>query len=266
MNSFGPMVQPLPSTSMNSDSVPAGSRVANFDRHAGSSVWIVLGGEPEESQRSAPNSTRIAAGYHRSAALAARFCGRGSVAGSRNRGGSPWQRRRTEGRGGTDARERRTLLDRDAQGPVDAHGRRARGATGSSRARISSATSCTTRCSIRATARRCSPPRAPGTSGPTVFRSTDRGRTWKEAAHAAGVRSRQRAHASITRSGFTPGHRERARRLVRRHLAAGTVPLDRRRRQLVRASAGFNAHPEAQGVVRRRPGRHARTARSYIRS
>ena len=39
----------------------------------------------------------------------------------------------------------------------------------------------TTWCSIRATAARCSPRRRPATSGPRVFRSTDLGKTWKEA-------------------------------------------------------------------------------------
>ena len=55
---------------------------------------------------------------------------------------------------------------------------------------------------------------------------------------------------------LTPGHASRARRLVRRHVAAGTVPLRRRRRDLGRRRRLQRASA-AQGVVRRRPGRHA---------
>ena len=48
--------------------------------------------------------------------------------------------------------------------------------------RSSSATSSITRSPIRATARRCSPPRAPGISGRRSSARRDSGRTWKEAA------------------------------------------------------------------------------------
>ena len=70
-----------------------------------------------------------------------------------------------------------------------------------------------------------------GHLGPTVFRSTDLGRTWKEAARppafAEGRRPRRRPHLLAH-----PGPRVRARRLVRRHLAAGPLPLRGRRRHL----------------------------------
>ena len=72
-----------------------------------------------------------------------------------------------------------------------------------------------------------------GHLGPTVFRSTDLGRTWKEAARPPGVREgggrragpRGRSHVLADAR-----PRERAGRLVRRHLAAGAVPLGGRRR------------------------------------
>ena len=95
-----------------------------------------------------------------------------------------------------------------------------------------------------------------GHLGPTVFRST-RQRPHVEGSDApAGVRARQRPRRrSHVLADARP--RRRAGRLVRRHVAAGPVPLGRRRRdvgrrrRLQRASA-------AQGMVRRRPGRHAR--------
>ena len=80
-----------------------------------------------------------------------------------------------------------------------------RAARGSSRARISSATSSTTRSPTRATERRCSPRRAPATSGPTVFRSTDRGRTWKEAAQPPAFKAGSGRTVDHT-FWLTPGH------------------------------------------------------------
>ena len=74
-----------------------------------------------------------------------------------------------------------------------------------------------------------------GHLGPTVFRSTDFGRTWKEAAPAArvpeGRRPRGRPHVLAD-----PRPRVGAGHLVRRDVAAGPLPLRRRRRHLGAAS------------------------------
>ena len=74
-----------------------------------------------------------------------------------------------------------------------------------------------------------------GHLGPTVFRSTDFGRSWKEAARPPRFReSSGRREGAHGRSHLLahPGARQRAWRLVRRNLAAGPVPLRRRRRDL----------------------------------
>ncbi len=74
-----------------------------------------------------------------------------------------------------------------------------------------------------------------GHLGPTVFRSTDLGRTWKEAARppafakARGGREGPRGRSHVLAHA---GPRRRAGRLVRGHLAAGTVPLRGRRRHV----------------------------------
>ena len=118
----------------------------------------------------------------------------------------------------------------------------ARGAAGSSPARSSSVISCITRWSIRATARRCSPPRAPATSGPPIFRSADSGRPGRRRPRRP--RSPPTAAASsITRSG--------SRRGTHRSPASG---MRGRRRRACSARddggvtwegvAGFNAHPQ----------------------
>ena len=94
-----------------------------------------------------------------------------------------------------------------------------------------------------------------GHLGPTVFRSTDRGRTWKEAAQPPAFKAGSGRTVDHT-FWLTPGHASRAGRLVRRHLAAGAVPLRRRRRHVGRRRRLQRA-PPAQGLVRRGPGRHA---------
>ena len=74
-----------------------------------------------------------------------------------------------------------------------------------------------------------------GHLGPTIFRSTDLGRTWKEAAQPpafAKAAEGQKGRAVDHTFWLTPGHAQRTERLVRRHLAAGPVPLRRRRRHL----------------------------------
>ncbi len=103
-----------------------------------------------------------------------------------------------------------------------------------------------------------------GHLGPTIFRSTDRGRTWKEAGATSRVQARQRPHRRSFVLADT-GPPDGARRLVRGHLAAGTVPFRRRRcdlgrRRRVQRSSG------AQGVVRRRSGRHARRPEAPFRA
>ena len=64
-----------------------------------------------------------------------------------------------------------------------------------------------------------------GHLGPTVLRSRDLGRTWKEASRPPAFASGDRLERSL-RAVFwlTPGHARRTRRLVRRRLTARTVP------------------------------------------
>ena len=84
----------------------------------------------------------------------------------------------------------RARAGRDAQGRLAVSRRRRAGRRGAPTGRISSATSSITWCSIRATAARCSRRRRPDISGPTVFRSTDLGRTLEGGDAAARVRRR----------------------------------------------------------------------------
>ena len=72
-----------------------------------------------------------------------------------------------------------------------------------------------------------------GHLGPTLFRSTDFGKSWAEA-------TRPPAFGPATNGPFGEanflahsGPRRRAGRVVRRHLAAGAVPFRRRRHELV---------------------------------
>ena len=95
-----------------------------------------------------------------------------------------------------------------------------------------------------------------GHLGPTIFRSTDRGRTWKEAAQPPAFEAG--SGRTVDHSFWLhAGPRDRARRLVRGHVAARAVPFDRRRRDVDRRRRIQRASA-AQGVVRRRSGRHAR--------
>ena len=78
-----------------------------------------------------------------------------------------------------------------------------------------------------------------GHLGPTVFRSTDLGKTWKEAQQPPAFAKTRRRQGSSRRSHLLAdtGTRERARGLVCRHIAAGTVPQRRRRCHLARRLA-----------------------------
>ncbi len=74
-----------------------------------------------------------------------------------------------------------------------------------------------------------------GHLGPTIFRSTDLGRHWKEARQPPAFATAGRRPARpLGRPHLLADARpcQRARHLVRRHLAAGPVPLGGRRRQL----------------------------------
>ena len=100
-----------------------------------------------------------------------------------------------------------------------------------------------------------------GHLGPTVFRSGDFGRNWKEAAKPpafpkapAGQKGRVVDHSLLAHT----RPRGRARRLVRGNLAAGPVPLARTAATPGPACRGFNDHPLYAQVDRRRAGRHAR--------
>ncbi len=95
-----------------------------------------------------------------------------------------------------------------------------------------------------------------GHLGPTVFRSTDRGRTWKEARAPARVQGGQRTHRRSHVLAH-PRPPDATRRLVCRHIAAGLVPIGRRRRDVVRGRR-VQRSSATQGLVRRRSGRYAR--------
>ena len=99
-----------------------------------------------------------------------------------------------------------------------------------------------------------------GHLGPTVFRSTDRGRTWKEAAQPPAFKPDSGRSVDHT-FWLTPGHPSAARRLVRGHLAAGTVPLARRRRDV-----GRRRRLQRRTRSARRGAAATRTARPTARS
>ena len=84
-----------------------------------------------------------------------------------------------------------------------------------------------------------------GHLGPTVFRSTDLGRTWKEAARPpAFAKAPEGEKGRVVDHTFwlTPGHASEPDVWYARHLAAGAVPLGGRRRHLG-AVSGFNDDP-----------------------
>ena len=135
-----------------------------------------------------------------------------------------------------------TRADRDAQGTLDADRRPRAQRLAACRDRNSSATSSTTPSPIRATARRCSPRRAPAISGRRSF-----------ARRTAGARGRKRggrrrsartaAASSTTRSGS-----RRVTRASRGVWYAGTSPQGLFRSDDGGATwegvDGFNAHPQ----------------------
>ena len=97
-----------------------------------------------------------------------------------------------------------------------------------------------------------------GHLGPTVFRSTDLGRSWQEATRPPAFATGDPLQRSLNAVFWlTPGHSRRTRRLVRGRLAAGAVPHRRRRRHV---GAGQRLErPQAVGDVVRVAGReHAR--------
>ena len=99
-----------------------------------------------------------------------------------------------------------------------------------------------------------------GHLGPTVFRSTDRGRTWKEASRPPRFPRRPRARRGLRRRPRVLAHagpRDGTGRVVRGHLAAGALPLRGRRRHLGRRRRA-QRQPERTAVDRRAAGRDAR--------
>ena len=135
--------------------------------------------------------------------------------------------------------------------------RRERAGAGGSTGRTSSATSSTTSCSTRATGARSWRRRRPATwDRPSSAPRTSAAR-WKEAA-AARLREGLRENGRAVDHTFwlTPGPRRRAGVLVRGDLAAGPLPLRRRRRHLG-AVLLRQRRPAVPGVDGHRAGRHA---------
>ena len=156
---------------------------------------------------------------------------------------------------------------RDAQGRLHLEGERRR-RTWRLRGRSSSATSSTTWCSIRATGARCSlAARRPATSArPCSARPTSAGPGRRP--RAPGVPEGARGREGPRRRSHVLAHagpRQRAGRLVRRHLAAGAVPLRGRRRSPgSRCPGSTTIRSTAPGWAARRTAR--RTGRSCTRS
>ena len=103
-----------------------------------------------------------------------------------------------------------------------------------------------------------------GHLGPTIFRSTDRGRTWKEAQAAARVQARQRAHRrshvlADARARVAAG---RVVRAARRRRACSARTTAARRGQASTASTSIRS--ARRGAAATRTAR--RTARSCTRS
>ena len=129
-------------------------------------------------------------------------------------------------------------------------------AAGSSRDRSSSVTSSTTSCRIRASRRSLLIAAKTGHLGPTVFRSTDRGRTLEGGRAAAGFpQGRRRRGGPRGRCGVLAHARarQRARHVVRGHLARGSVP-HRGRRRTLGAGRGLERPSDAARRGRCRPG------------
>ena len=97
---------------------------------------------------------------------------------------------------------------RHPQGRLAPGQRRRSRRRGRSPGRCSSATSSSTSCSTRATGGTLLAACRTGHLGPTVFRSTDLGRTWAEASQPAGLRGGRRPRSIAQRrcSGSRPGH------------------------------------------------------------
>ena len=142
-----------------------------------------------------------------------------------------------------------------------------RGGPGASTGRTSSATSSITSCSTRATGARCWRRRRPATSG--------RPSSAPPISAAPGRKPRGRRRSRRPPDGedgravdhtfwLTPGHAERAGRLVRRHLAAGPVPLRRTAASRWEPFSGINDDPQYREVDGHRAGRHAGRAEAAL--
>ncbi|MCK7498043.1 MAG: hypothetical protein MZW92_50525 [Comamonadaceae bacterium] len=109
---------------------------------------------------------------------------------------------------------------------------------------------------------------APATSGRRSSARPTAAARWKEARQPpAFAKARRRAAARVDHTFWlTPGPRDRAGRLVRRHLAAGPVPLRRRRRDLGSRSPASTSDPQYREWMGDGAGRHAGRRRSCTRS
>ena len=220
----------------------------------------------EESQRSrAEFQPRVRAG----AAIAAERgrLRRDAVAvayPARRTGGPRWQRER-EGRTAARAPARKTVAaDRDAQGPVDAHRRRDAAQLGRlagphflgnivHHAVLDPRDGKTLLAAART-----------GHLGPTVFRSTDRGRTWKEAATPPAFEPGSGRTVDHT-FWLTPGHASEPGVWYAGTSPQGLFRSDRWRRDLVgRRRLQRASRTARRGAAATRTAR--RTGRSCIRS
>ena len=98
-----------------------------------------------------------------------------------------------------------------------------------------------------------------GHLGPTVFRSDDLGKSWKEASRPPAFPTDERRQRPHGRADLLAGAgaRERAGRLVRGHVAAGALPLRGRRRHLG-VGRRLQRPPALARVDGQGSGRHAR--------
>ncbi len=252
LNSLGPTVQPAVSTSTNSDSVPAGSL---------SPTLIVMrspwGASAATQHGRGPRIAGLARNFNpyvrRVSAPAA--CSAGAVAVAlpvRTGGGGPWLQPERRPRSSRRAARRCLIATRKGLWTLagDAARRTWKLAGPHFLGNIVHHAVVDPRDgkTLLAAART-------GHLGPTVFRSTDRGRTWKEAAQPPAFKQGSGRTVDHT-FWLTPGHATEPGVWY-----AGTSPQG-----LFRSADGgrhlgrgrrLQRSPAAQGLVRRRPGRHA---------